>query len=143
MLLGKGLERGLRRGRRGGWRTVLAWTGPVLGSSGTLCGKPHECILEISCLGLSAEMCRGFLLYRICRALPDIFLEDLPGHFCDKHEEMKGRGQIHEESRRLKDKNLWRIRSPNARQKRKELIAPGCQPHATWNIAYTVHAMGR
>ena len=32
-------------------------------------------------LGPSAEMCRGFLLYKFWRILPGIFLEDFSGHF--------------------------------------------------------------
>ena len=31
--------------------------------------------------GPSAEMCRGFLVYRFWRILPGIFLEDFSGHF--------------------------------------------------------------
>ena len=38
--------------------------------------------LSLSCWpGPSAEMCRGFLLYRFWRILPGIFLEDFSGHF--------------------------------------------------------------
>ena len=31
--------------------------------------------------GPSAEMCRGFLLYKFWRIFPGIFLEDFSGHF--------------------------------------------------------------
>ena len=56
--------------------------------------------------GPSVEMCRGILLYRFWRILPEIFLEDFSGRlFPPKNEEKKSGDKIREELRRPKNKN--------------------------------------
>ena len=54
--------------------------------------------------GPSAEMCRGFLLYKFWRILPGIFVEDFSRHFPHKNEEKKSGEKIREKIRRPKKK---------------------------------------
>ena len=65
--------------------------------------------------GRSAEMCRGFLLYKFWRILPGIFLEDFSGHFSHKNEEKKSGNKIREKDRRPKNRNPRKIRSAENR----------------------------
>ena len=58
--------------------------------------------------GPSAELCRGFLLYKFC-ILPGIFLEDFSGHFFPQ--------KWGEKIRRPKNKNPRKIRSAKNRPK--------------------------
>ena len=48
--------------------------------------------------GPSAEMCRGFLLYKFWRIFPGIFLEDFLGTFSHKNEEKESGEKIREKN---------------------------------------------
>ena len=75
----------------GGWQMTSAlWQWHLARWTATCWGRDRErntrksvhtqLKLGNSLCGLSAEMCRGFLLYRFWRILPGIFLEDFSGH---------------------------------------------------------------
>ena len=64
--------------------------------------------------GPLCRMCRGFLLYILCRILPGIFLEDFLGHFSPQKRGEKIQEQLpRKKSGGSKIKNPRRIRSAN------------------------------
>ena len=74
-------------------------------------GKKHRNVAPANlqkCVG-------GFLLYKIWRIFPGIFLEDFLGTFSHKNEEKKSGQKIREKIRRLKNKNPRKIRSAESR----------------------------
>ena len=54
-------------------------------------------------------------MYKFWRIFPGIFLEDFSGTFSHKNEEKKSGEKIREKIRRLKNKNLRKIRSAESR----------------------------
>ena len=78
--------------------------------------------------GPSAEMCRGFLLYKFWRILPGIFLEDFSGHFFPQ--------KWGEKIRRLNP------RKNPAAQKQKSAKNPVCQDPTLRKWGTFLHILG-